>query len=124
MSKSSKMLLLLITLLIIIGSLVWWFVSSQNDSQTPEMPVVTPAAGNQTARQTPTDRASTAPNQPADNQEPGSANPLSAAPATNLTAGNTNDDIAKDLTSVDSQMNNLDTDVANSNQAITPITVQ
>lgn len=124
MSNSSKVLLSLTVLLIIIGALVWWFVSSQNNSQVPE-PAATPATGDQAAPQLAAGQNTQAAlNQPADNQTRGSGNSSSAAPSSNLTTGNTNDDILKDLTNVDGQMNNLNSDVTASNQTIASVTVQ
>ena len=123
MSNSSKILLSLLILLIVIGAAVWWFVSSQNNSQSPE-PAVTPATGDQAAAQSGASQNTQAvPTKPADNQAPG-ANPASAAPSSNLTTGNTNDDIANDLTNVDGQMNNLNSDITISSQIVAPVTAQ
>ena len=107
-------------LLAIIAVFVWWFVAMQNSSQTPE-PVLNPTPSEQTpSTQNQTQNLNSQPSetQPSGGQTPGADN------STTLTTGNTNNDISKDLTNVDTQMNSLNADVTDSSQTVTPITGQ
>jgi len=124
MSNSTKILLLLVALLVIIGAGAWWFVATQNNNQPVES-VLTPATDKQATPPTQTQNQNqNQPVQPTTNQTPASNNAATPAPVASLTNGNTDDDISKDLANVDGQMNNLNSDVTNSNQAVTPVTVQ
>ena len=108
-------------LIIIIGA-VWWFVASQSNSQNEPNGTIdqtqVPSSQDQTQNQS----------TPATANQPGGQNsqttPSSLTPSGNLSTGNTNDDISKDLTNVDSLLNSLYSDITNSNQTVTPVTVQ